>query len=83
MSTRRVALNENGRRIGEGHHRATIPDEVVLAVRELHEHGIQAPEIARKTGARIAWIHKVVRYAIRGQVARDWKTVEEQDDGQD
>ena len=42
-----AAYGENGRRVGETHHNATIPEAIVQEIRELHEElGCQA-EIVR------------------------------------
>lgn len=44
--------NERGYRIGEGHHRSTIPDAVVREMRQLHECGRSYGEIVRVFGER-------------------------------
>lgn len=49
MPERYVALDYNGRRIGDSHHRTRIPDAVVLTIRELYEHEhVPIREIARR-----------------------------------
>lgn len=35
-----VGVNERGRRVGESHHRARIPDLIVDLIRELHDTGV-------------------------------------------
>lgn len=54
-----VARNERGYRIGEGHHRATVPDAVVNEMRRMHEsEGLTYREIVerfRERGVAVTW----------------------------
>jgi DNA invertase Pin-like site-specific DNA recombinase len=73
-----VAVNENGRRIGEGHHNATITDETVNAIRELHEdHGIGYRRLARQFGLHVETVKKICRYQRRAATPKAWKRVEQ------
>ena len=72
---RRIALNEDGSRIGEGHQRATIPDAVVNECRELHEAkrwGYR--RIAAALGLRRDTVRRLCKYERRQQVAQKWKS---------
>lgn len=78
MAKRRIPLNENGRRINEGHHNCKISDEVVTLIRDLREvHKLSIPEIARKTGCKFEHVRKIVYYHRRGQVPHDWKEADD------
>ena len=76
--TRLVAVNEDGRRIGEGHHNATIPEETVTLIRELHEeHGWGYRRIARHLDLARNYVIKICRYQRRAQSAKGWRRVNE------
>lgn len=74
--------NDRGFPIGEGHHNCTIPDAVVARWRDLHEQGITPTEIARREGAALSTVKKVVYYFRRGQVPDPdhWRPVKGEDD---
>lgn len=75
----RVAVNELGYRIGEGHHNATISDATVKLVRDLRElHHLTLPEIARKTGVAEGTVKLLVYYRRRAQLPASYRT---RDDG--
>ena len=62
--TRLVAYGENGRRVGESHHHATIPQAIVDEIRQLHEdHGWGYRRIAKHVG--LAWytVAKIAKYS--------------------
>jgi len=87
MTKRMVALNENGRRIGEGHHRSTIPDAVVRTVRDMHEmQGLGYRKIAKMLGMSRSTVQKICNYSRRAQLPFDWVSRdirdEEEEDGQ-
>jgi hypothetical protein len=72
----RVAVNEQGRRIGETHHNALIPDAVVDQMRGRHEDdGIGYREIAREFGLKLPAVSKICTYQRRAQTAERWKTI--------
>ena len=69
-----IALNEHGHRIGETHHNATIPEEIVQRLRYLHEEeGIGYRRLARMFNLRRDTVIKICRYERRGQVPHRWK----------
>ena len=69
-----VAYDENGRRIGQSHHNATIPDETVARIRELHEeHGWGYRRIAKHLGLRWQTVAKIALYKRRVALPAAWK----------
>lgn len=77
MPERYVALDYNGRRIGDSHHRTRIPDAVVLAIRELHEHEcVPVREIARRMRLSLTYTRKLVYYERRISQPVAWRKEE-------
>ena len=75
--SRLVPVNEDGRRIGEGHPNATIPEETVSLIRELHEEsGWGYRRIAKHLG--LAWftVCKIAKYQRRASTPKHWKRIE-------
>lgn len=72
-----VGVNDCGRRVGETHHRAFLPDLVVYEIRELHEErGWSYERIRRKVRiVSLRYIGKLCRYEVRNQFAERWKRV--------
>lgn len=68
---KRVACNAEGYRIGQSHQNCTIPEAVVVRWRDLYDdgHGLTPTEIARREGASVNTVKKVVYCVRRGQVA--------------
>jgi len=74
--TKYVALNENGRPIGENHHRSTISDETVDLIRELHEdEGISTIRIALRLKLNKETVRKICNYERRAQTAFGHKRI--------
>ena len=72
-----VAINERGFRIGDTHHNAKVPDEIVNRIRDLHEdQGIGYRKLARMFNLKRAFIQKVCKYRIRAQVASAWQRID-------
>jgi hypothetical protein len=67
MRMRTVAYNDEGRRIGEGHPRATILDCVVNRIRELHDEGVTYKELSIRFEISIYTVGKICRYERRDQ----------------
>lgn len=74
-----VAVNSKGRRIGESHQRAKLPDEDVMTILELREAGLSYREIASKWDDVVTISKSTVRDICKGltraQIADRWKTV--------
>ena len=80
--TRLAAYDENGRRVGQTHHNATIPDEVIQEIRELHEElGWGYRRIAKHLGLRWTTVSKICRYQRRASLPADWKRPRQAKDG--
>jgi hypothetical protein len=69
-----VALNESGRRIGETHHNASIPDLVVEQIRDRHEYdGITYRALVAEFSLSLNTISKILTYQRRAQTPVRWK----------
>ena len=72
-----VAVNENGRRIGEGHYKAKLSDELVDRIRELHEdEGKSYGYIAMKLCVSRSTVSMICQYQRRAQTPERFKRVE-------
>ena len=72
-----VAVNENGRRVGETHHNARVPDAVVNQIRDLHENQqISYKKLAEMFDLRPDYVARVCRYERRAQQPHSWKKLE-------
>lgn len=71
-----VAVNEGGRRIGETHHNAHIPDALIDRMRDRHEDdGLGSRKISREFGVPVTTVRKILTYERRAQTAERWKTI--------
>lgn len=71
-----MPVSEHGNRIGEHHHRATIPDEIVTLIRDMREHhGVEVAEIARKLALNYCTVRSIVYYKRRACTPADWRRV--------
>lgn len=80
MGQRRVlvAVNEYGRRIGETHHNAHIPDHVVDEIRARHEdHRRGYLEISMEFDIALNTVRKICTYERRAQTPARFKTVKD------
>lgn len=69
-----LAFNDQGRRIGETHHNARIPDATVDLIRELHEdHGYRFLDIADGLELSFSTVAKICNYARRADTPSRWK----------
>lgn len=68
-----VAVNENGLRIGEDHHRAKLLDEDVEHIRALAEGGMRYAEIAEKFEISKWMVGRICRFERRGQTTAKLK----------
>lgn len=80
---RLVGVNEDGRRIGEHHHNATIPEATVRRIFEMHEDGVGYGRIATQLGLKKSTVAKIARCERRAQFPRDWRRIEISDDTQE
>lgn len=71
-----VAYNEQGLRIGQSHHNATISDELVDKIRELHEdYGWGYKAICSRLRLSLTAVRKICTYERRAQTPSRWKRV--------
>ena len=63
MVTRYVAVNENGRRIGQDHHNAKLTDHDVELLLQMHESGTGY----RRLAATFEVSRSMVRYIVKGR----------------
>lgn len=71
-----VPVSESGRCIGEHHHRAIVPDAVVVRIRDMFEmDGYTRPEIARQLGVSLSSVIAYVTYRRRATQPADWRRV--------
>lgn len=71
----RVAFNENGRRVGEHHHKARIPDAMIELCFDLSEQGWGSRRIAKHIGAPRSTVQDILACRTRSQIAIREKTV--------
>lgn len=72
-----VPVNDRGIRIGQYHHRSTIPDEIVDQMRDLHEiRGLSYGQLAMKFKLKYHYVKKICLYQRRVQIPHDWKRVD-------
>lgn len=77
-----IAVNERGHRIGESHHNAKIPQEIVDRMRDLHEdEGVTYEALAKMFNLTVPTVAKICRYERRAQTPDRYKRVV-QEDGQ-
>lgn len=60
-----VKRGENGYRIGDSHHNATLTDHEVELMRQLRAEGMKVRELARKFGVSKGYVSKVLRFMQR------------------
>lgn len=76
----RTAHNENGRRVGETHPFASVPELVVRRIRDLREHeGWSLRRIAAECGVSVTHVWRIVHYQLRAQIPTEWRTPKPKD----
>lgn len=76
VNTILIAYNEQGWRVGETHHRATISDEMVEKIRDLREYRFWTyKEIATRFNISPNTVKKICCYEVRSQRPQRWKRV--------
>jgi ribosome-binding protein aMBF1 (putative translation factor) len=71
-----IALNDQGKRIGETHHNARITDVVVDRIRDRHEDdGLGYKALAAEFNLSVNTIRKICTYERRAQTPERWKRV--------
>lgn len=77
MATKMIALNEQGKLIGEDHQFATLTNEQVDRIRDLHEdHGLSYGQLATMYNASKSTIAGICQYRRRAQTPFGWKKLE-------
>ncbi len=66
------------------HHMARIPDEIIDAIRDLHEdNGLTYGQLAKQFNLDRGTIAKICRYERRAQTPDAWKTVRKIEETED
>ena len=72
--TTHIPVNDKGIKIGQYHHRATVDDETVGLMRDLHEvRGLSYGQLALKFKRPYHYVKKICRYERRNQIIADWR----------
>ncbi len=72
-----IPVNERGFRIGEGHPKVTLSDEVIDRIRELHEdEGKSYGYIALRLNISKVYVQMICTYRRRAQTPERWVRVE-------
>lgn len=75
-SGERVPVSDRGIPLGEHHHRAKLPDAVVVQIRDLREHeNMTIAEIARRLSLPVGTVHAIAYYRRRATLPADWRRV--------
>lgn len=70
-----VGVNEDGRRVGDSHHRAVLTDSEVHRVLDLHAEGIGYGRIASMMEVSKSQVRSIVKGRCRAQRAVKWKLI--------
>lgn len=71
-----VAVNEQGYRIGQSHHNARFPDEMIDRIRDMHEdQAIGYRKLAKIFNLSRSTIQKICTYSRRAQTPERWKKI--------
>lgn len=70
-----IAYNERGYRIGASHHNATIPDEQVAMVIELHDAGLGYRRIAHRLSMNCGTVRDIVLLRRRASIPHHFRRV--------
>jgi hypothetical protein len=69
-----IGYSEYGKRIGETHHNARIPDVVVERIRDRHEYGhLGYVALSREFGIALTTVRKICTYERRAGRVERWK----------
>lgn len=81
MSTSKmIAINESGKRIGEDHQHAVLTNEQVDRIRDLHEdHNLTYTQLSEMYGVGKSTIAGICQYRRRAQTPFGWKRLEVED----
>lgn len=73
-----IAVNEQGKRIGESHHHAKLTNEEVERIRDLHEyHSLTYTQLASMYCVSKSMIAGICQYRRRAQTPFGWKKLME------
>ena len=71
-----VGINDQGKRVGEGHHRAKLTDHEIELIRWLYDDGMSISEIARKFEIPKSHCWDICHYTVRCQTVSRFKEIE-------
>lgn len=80
MATRSIAINETGKRIGEDHQNATLTNDQVDRIRDLHEdHDLTYDQLAAMFSVSKSCIAGICQYRRRAQTPFGFKRLNVED----
>jgi antitoxin component HigA of HigAB toxin-antitoxin module len=78
--TKLIAVNQSGKRIGEDHQHASLSNEQVERIRDLHEgHNLTYTQLSVMFGVSKSAIAGICQYRRRAQTPFGWKRLEVED----
>lgn len=76
MTRKKIAINENGKRIGEDHQHAVLTNDQVDRIRDLHEdYDLTYDQLASMFSVSKSCIAGICQYRRRAQTPFGWKNL--------
>jgi hypothetical protein len=75
MTTRTIAVNALGRRVGDSHHNARLTDGEVYSLQTLHEEGWGYRKLSTMFEISKSQVRNICKGRARCQVATGWRKV--------
>ena len=75
MSTRTIAINDIGRRVGDSHHNAKLTNSEVDMLLEMHEQGMGYGRLSAKFEVSKSLVRDICKGKSRCQTPTDWRVL--------